>query len=319
MPTTTLVVGRSAASVGRPAVDQGDLPGQLRDQGVTATSANVRLQSGIAPYPTAIERNVKRDDDVDASELRLGCRRVTVANPFFAFDLGQETGTVWLDDVTVTQIDWTGRPVRRRCPRTGAGIDRPVGAEHDRAPRRRARRHLPVPPRARPARGGVALPDPDGSIRRADLNIYDDDLPMGFVDCPPTGRPGCTASRPSTPTRSPIDGVPQPRHRRDAIRHRPARHRLGAPAVRARGAGLPTPGSARRSHRSTRAVGIESSLGGKIRCPRCPCPPQRARSSPDGGSLGSRCEGNDVGDELRRVLEHHAVSGAGEHRDLRLG
>jgi hypothetical protein len=72
-------------------------------KGSRARLANVRLQSSDAPYPTLAANNFH----VTTAWTRVSFQWTptrTVTHPFLGFNLGQDTGTLWIDDVALTPL-----------------------------------------------------------------------------------------------------------------------------------------------------------------------------------------------------------------------
>jgi hypothetical protein len=195
--TATKFDGTASARIAVPKIDGSSWHVQLRQPvgplwtratyrvgfAVKATqprSANVRLQSADSPYPTAIEGNV----NVTTTWIRVSfdwTPPVTVTNPFFAFNLGQDAGTVWLDDVTVTQIDGPVGPcvdgipenvpamTTLTVPNTTVHAGDVLDAHYDFI-------HVADRPGAT-----LLYQTPTGAFSALNLNIYDQDQPFGIV------------------------------------------------------------------------------------------------------------------------------------------
>jgi Carbohydrate binding domain/Regulator of chromosome condensation (RCC1) repeat len=103
-----------------------------------ARTATVQLQSGDASYPTAIAANLS----ITTSWTRISfdwVPRLTVTNPFLGFNLAQDTGTIWLDDITLTHrrdpgtvVGWGDNWIGKATPPVGlAGVIAiAAGSEH---------------------------------------------------------------------------------------------------------------------------------------------------------------------------------------------
>ena len=66
-------------------------------------AANVRLQSGDEPYPTAAANNF----DVGTTWKQVSfvwAPSIDITNAFLGFNLSQDTGTVWIDDVALIEL-----------------------------------------------------------------------------------------------------------------------------------------------------------------------------------------------------------------------
>ena len=117
--TTTVLDGTSSAKITVPTLGSAPHHVQLRQPIATVVSgasyrvsfairasrartANVRVQSSDTPYPTVVSNNFS----VTTAWTRVvfdWTPKVTVTNPFLGFNLAQDTGTIWLDDITLTR------------------------------------------------------------------------------------------------------------------------------------------------------------------------------------------------------------------------
>jgi Carbohydrate binding domain/Regulator of chromosome condensation (RCC1) repeat len=117
--TTTVLDGTASAKITVPTLGAATHQVQLRQPIASAVAganyrvsftikasrarvANVRLQSSDAPYPTVVSTNFS----VTTTSKRFTFTwtpKVTVNNPFLGFNLAQDTGTIWLDDITLTR------------------------------------------------------------------------------------------------------------------------------------------------------------------------------------------------------------------------
>lgn len=90
VPVTTLETGRTYLV-------------SFEIKGSRARLANVRLQSSDAPYPTLVANNFNVSTDWTHISFEWTPKRV-VTHPFLGFNLAQDTGSLWIDNVALTAV-----------------------------------------------------------------------------------------------------------------------------------------------------------------------------------------------------------------------
>jgi Carbohydrate binding domain/NHL repeat len=119
------------------------IPGQpyrvsFQVKGSRARSVNARVQSAVAPFPTVVER----DFAITTAWQQLSfvwTPTVEVPAPFLGFNLAQDVGTVWIDDVALAELPSgtittvAGGALRSGSAATGAKLHQPWGIALDAA------------------------------------------------------------------------------------------------------------------------------------------------------------------------------------------